>query len=132
MKQGRWTIAAIPLVLLLAGCAGMEGSGDGVASGGSDLITREQLEQAGRANAYEAIEFIRPQWLRARSEQSVLNPTGIQVYLNDSRYGDLQSLRNITTHDIVTIRRYSATAASQRWGPGHSEGVIAVSTRTTQ
>jgi hypothetical protein len=116
------------LLLAIAGCSAAAANG----SAGRDinLLTAEEIAQVNRNTAYEVIELLRPQWLQGRSAQSVLNNDGgIVVYMDDVRYGDINSLRTINVAGVVRMERYTATAASQRWGPGHSEGVIVVSTR---
>ena len=118
----------LPLILLLAaGCS--TAAGGGTLRGDANVIEREDILGSNRGTAYEVVEMLRPQWLRTRSDQSVLRPGGILVYVDDVRYGDLDSLRGINAREIFQMQRYNSTAASQRWGPGHSEGVIYISTR---
>lgn len=119
------------LLLGLAACSSAPGT-RGTIGGDMNVLTQEEIAATGRSNALEVIEYSRPQWLRARSDQSALRSGGIMVYLNETRFGDLSGLRNIASGDIVMMERYTATSASQRWGPGHSEGVIAISTRRTR
>ncbi len=115
------------ILILAAGCAAS--AGGRTLSGNTDLIEREDILGSNRGTAYEVVEMLRPQWLRARSDQSVLREGGILIYVDDVRYGDLNSLRAINAREIFRMQRYNSTAASQRWGPGHSEGVIYISTR---
>ncbi|HEU4995641.1 MAG TPA: hypothetical protein VFT29_12525 [Gemmatimonadaceae bacterium] len=56
-------------------------------------------------------------------------PAGIQVYLDGIRMGGLGELKRIPAQGIHSIRHYTGTEAQTRFGPGHSDGVIAVSTR---
>lgn len=128
MRKPIITAIVFSILLVTAGCAGMAGDGS-VSSGGMDMIQREEVLAANRGSAYEVIEVLRPQWLRMRSEQSVLGEDGILVYVDNVRYGDLDSLRGVNARDIFQVQRFNATAASQRWGPGHSQGVISISTR---
>jgi hypothetical protein len=122
----RRSLLFVALGLVVGACAA---NPEGSVRGSGDIMSREEILAANRGNLYEVIEMSRPQWLRMRSEQSVTRNGGILVYMDDVRYGDLNSLRTIPARDIQQVRRYNATAASQRWGPGHSEGVIAISTR---
>jgi hypothetical protein len=123
--------AWLALLLLLTACsANPEGTGVR-RSGSTDVILQEEIAAVDRSTAYETIEYLRPQWLRTRSDQSALRPGGIVVYLNETRFGDVNSLRQIAARDIQRMERFNTTAASQRWGPGHSEGVILISTRRT-
>jgi hypothetical protein len=116
------------LLLLFAGCAASSGSNT-MRGGNLDRIEREEIIAANRGNAYELLEMIRPQWLRTRSDTSVLSEATILVYVDDVRYGNLESLRTLSPQAIFLMLRYNSTAASQRWGPGHADGVIYISTR---
>jgi len=117
------------LVVALSGCsAGTQSLS--TAGRNLDLISRDEILAANRSTAYEVIEMVRPQWLQQRSVQSVNRQGGgILIYMDVVRYGDIASLRTIDARDLYEMERYRATAASQRWGPGHSDGVIVISTR---
>lgn len=119
----------------------------------ADLIVQEQLRSRTFPNAYTAIEALRGNWLRIRNLNpatgSVINPVGgatgssggaapqvqnmprdnagIQVYIDGVRAGGLEALRAIPVATIYSIRRISGTAAQARFGIGHSDGVIYVS-----
>ena len=126
------TRTRVPLGLLLliaiSGCTAATAANG--ASRDINVITQEEIAQTNRNSVFEVIEMLRPQWLQGRSAQSVNNRDGgIVVYMDDVRYGDLTSLRTINTAGIFRMERFNATAASQRWGPGHSDGVIVISTR---
>ncbi len=126
----RSVVPILAILILAAGCTAATG-GTTIRSN-PDIILREDIIATNRSTAYEVIEMLRPIWLQPRSGQSVNRPGGITVFINDVRYGDIQSMRSIPSVDIHLIQRYSATAASQRWGPGHSEGVIFISTQAIQ
>lgn len=119
--------SCLVLFFLLNSACSMNARGS--IQGGGDTMSREEILDANRGTLYEVVELLRPHWLRMRSDQSVNRPGGIVVYMDDVRFGDLDSLRNMLAREIFEIRRYSATAASQRWGPGHSDGVLEVRTR---
>ena len=53
---------------------------------------------------------------------------GIQVYVDGTRVGGVDALRRLPTMTIFSIRRYTGTEAQTRFGVGHSNGVIAVTT----
>jgi hypothetical protein len=115
-------------LLLVSACSPATRSGT-ITSIGTDVLTRDEIMASGRSNAWDVLEFTRPLWLRERSDQSANRPGGIVVYVDESRFGGLDSLSSIPAREIYYIQRYTTTAASQRWGPGHSEGVIVISTR---
>jgi hypothetical protein len=114
------------LVLILGGCSA---NPEGTVRTNSDVLTRDELLNVNRGNLFEAVELLRPQWLRMRSDQSVNRDGGILVYMDEIRLGNLDALRTVSPTDVQEMRRFNATAASQRWGPGHSEGVIQITTR---
>jgi hypothetical protein len=53
----------------------------------------------------------------------------VKVYLDGSLLGGTESLRQITTRSISTIRYLNGLEASERWGLDHDLGAIVVTTR---
>jgi hypothetical protein len=51
------------------------------------------------------------------------------VYVDGTRYGNLESLRQIVPSGIFSVRYYSPSNAEARFGPGHLLGAIEVTTR---
>lgn len=119
----------------------------------ADLITQEQVASRTFPNAYAAIEALHSNWLRARNLNpptgSVINPqtataattgasptmqpmpreaTGIKVYIDGVRAGNIEALKSIPINTVYSIRRINGTAAQARFGIGHSDGVIYVAT----
>ncbi len=119
----------------------------------ADLITHEQVSSRTFPNAYAAIEALHSNWLRARNLNpptgSVINPptatdkstgasptmqpmpreaTGIKVYIDGVRAGNIEALKSIPINTVYSIRRINGTAAQARFGIGHSDGVIYVAT----
>ncbi len=108
------------------------------ASGGSatklpgrdiSLITRDQIVEYQFRNAFDAVQALHSQWLATRGTDSFSNPTEVLVYLDGTRLGGIQMLRDIATPSIAFIRHYDGITASARWGLDHGQGVIFVSTR---
>lgn len=93
-----------------------------------NVLTREQLLQTGHNNALEAVRALRSNWLLTKGTDSFNSPTQVQVYLDDNQYGGVDSLRGIATNQVKFIRYYDGISASARWGLGHGQGVIYVST----
>lgn len=81
-------------------------------------------------NAYDIVRQLRPEWLNSRPP-TVFGQTGPQtvpVYLDDFRYGEIESLRGIHLQTISSIRFVPPSIATARWGTGHVAGVIQVIT----
>ena len=119
------------LVVLLALCAACATAGSPGASGprkDRDLLSREQIRDTGYNNALDAVQALRSNWLRPKGTDSFAAPTQVQVYLDNNRLGGVETLRGIATSQISYIRYYDGVTASGRWGLGHGQGVIYVST----
>ena len=94
----------------------------------ADVITAEELERANIGNAYHAIERLRPRFLRVRGPSSVANASAdrVIVYVDNTRMGYVDVLREIQADDIREIRYLSASDATSRFGTGHTAGAILV------
>ena len=111
----------------------------------SNQIVREELQGAQAANAYELIQALRPQWLREKGHETIrtqqaerpngrgrievattADEPGIIVYINDSRFGDVDSLRDIPVTGLGSLEFISPAKATMRWGSGHTKGAIVV------
>lgn len=92
------------------------------------VITIDQIQERGFGNAYEAVEALRATWLIERPD-GLNSERHIQAYLDNSRLGGVQMLRQITTSQIASIRYIDAATAINRWGVDHGMGVIMVVSR---
>jgi hypothetical protein len=116
------------LSLLVAACAARTPSGQGPLPD-RDVLTQADLVEHHFATAYEAVQALRPNWMQVRGANTLLNPQNqVIVYLNDTRLGGVDTLKQITTPAIVTIRHLDGIAATARWGLDHGQGVILVTT----
>jgi len=117
----------IAVTFPLASCAAR------VASGSTprrpNLITAAQLEEAesDAQNLWEVIQRLRPNWLvsRAATMRERIDPV---VYVDGTRFGEVESLREIPVTGVMAILRVSAQDATLLYGTGHAGGIIAVST----
>ena len=113
------------------GSPSMYSSSTLTASRSSDALECGEIQSARVDNAYEAVVRFRPEFLRPRGAPAATDPNGAapMVYVNGVREGGPEMLRTIPVAAIVEVRYLSATAASDRFGPLHPGGVIAVRTR---
>lgn len=117
--------------------------------GRRSVITRASIQASGVTNAYELISGLRPEWLRAErgvnqwSESARGSGSGmgsaarvditpgeptIVVYLNTSRLGGLDALRDVPIYDLQQAEFIGPQEAVTRYGTGHAHGVIRLST----
>lgn len=119
-------------------------AGTGAAGSDRDLILRDEIRESSAANVYELVRTLRPQWLRARGTQNLPAKIGsegtgagvgealgqeVVVYLDNARMGGRSALQGISLSSVQYIRRFDAAAATHRWGAGHTQGAILVSTQ---
>lgn len=125
----RW-LGTLLLASLVTGCAS---GGAGGPRMDRNLLTRDQIVETNRQNAFEVVESLRSNWLRTRGPTSLMSGDAqVQVYLDDNRLGGVEALRTISTSMIQYIRWYDGIAATGRWGLDHGAGVIYVSTRAQE
>lgn len=112
--------------LMSVGCGTTGSGGSGL---DANLVTREEIDEEGPANAYQIVQALRPLWLEKRGATSFYNEGEIRVYLDGSSLGGLESLRGIHSDNIESITFLDERRASLRFGPGHEHGVIHVITK---
>lgn len=122
---------ASTLLLLLAlsagACATTGGSGGG---GSSDTLTGEELIAARHTDLVEALQNLRPTWIRGRGTNSVSYSSEVVVFLNGAPYGTVSDLRGIPVDAVLDVRYLSAAEAGARYGTlAGSSGLILVRTR---
>jgi hypothetical protein len=116
-------------VSILIGCMGCAGASTGARPRFDfSVLTHEQLDERNYQNVLEAVQTLRANWLNERGPDSFASPSRIWVYLDNTRMGGVQSLAQIPTRSISSVRRVSGIDATARWGIGHSAGVISVMT----
>jgi hypothetical protein len=109
------------------------------------VITREEINGAGAANAYELVRSLRKEWLMPRGlnsfresargsadfgEEMVVVPGAdhVIVYLDNARLGGTQYLAEVALETIGRVEFIEPSQATFRWGTGHAHGVILVTT----
>ncbi|HUQ99909.1 MAG TPA: hypothetical protein VM166_10670 [Gemmatimonadaceae bacterium] len=118
------------LFVVLACLACASASNPGRVMRDPNLLTKEEIASAHASNAYDAINALRPGFLRYRGQTTITgSDTGYpRVYLDRQAYGELSSLKNLEVGNIRSIRYYNAAEASTRFGLGNASGAIEVTT----
>lgn len=114
------------LVLFAAACASSSGPRTTSGTGDPDVITEAELARFSTQPVRQAIERLRPRFLRTRGPSSITRADAdvIVVYMGNTRMGSLEFLDQITTSEIREVRYLNATDASQRFGTNHTSGAI--------
>lgn len=124
------TAATSAALCFAAACAPRQTAGR-APSGDRNQISQDEILKNHFNDAYSAVESLRPAWLSVRGMESLSAPTPVWVYVDNTRRGGVDELREIAPTLIEYIRHYDAPAANARWGAGHNAGVIFVSLRPT-
>jgi hypothetical protein len=118
----------VAIAVLVVGSACTHLRGDGARSD-RNTITKEQLTKNHFVTVYDAVESLRGNWLQTRGTDSFQSPTQVRVYLDNTMYGGVESMRTIATNTISFVRWFDGVSATARWGLDHGAGVIYISSR---
>lgn len=122
------SMAVVAVVLASGACASTGSSDLGSAAG---AITGEQLLATNQNNLFQALQNLRPQWLRSRGSTSLSSPTRVMLFVNESPYGTVNDLSNIPIDAVRDIRFLTASEAGSRYGTAAgSGGLLLLRTRS--
>jgi hypothetical protein len=120
------------------------------------LITAEEIAEAGVNTAYEAVQKLRSDWLRAGQRQMTVysragggsdsprpqDETGslsdassrgvkLAVFVDGTELGGAEELQRIQSNRIEEMRYLSGSDAQQQYGSRYAAGVIQVKLKTS-
>lgn len=104
MKASGLTACAVVSILALTsiGCGGYMQSG-GAAGMDNNVITREELVAAQAGDLYQAVERLRPLWLRSRGVRSLTATTEIAIIRDGVYFGPIETLRTIPAEQVSRL-----------------------------
>jgi hypothetical protein len=113
------------VALLAAGC-GTPGRAGNLDT--STVITEQELSRVDVATAYEAVQRLRPDFLRPRGAVSIRNQRASLpvVYVAGIRQGGPETLRNVRLGDVLEIHYLNSVDATTRYGTDHVGGAIII------
>lgn len=115
------------LLLLAVGLSGCSGMSESSSDGDPRVISQEEIQDIGDVgDAYTLIQHYEPQWLEKRGRSSINRTADVVVYIENSRQGGPETLRQISVSNVDKIRFMSASDASMEYGSGHDNGAIIV------
>ena len=119
------------LLLLTTAIVACTRASNSPTGGNRDVITEDEIAAASVVTAYEAVQKLRGNFLSNRGKTTILGKSSPMpvVYLDGVRYGEIQTLRNISATQVQSIRLYRAWDAQQRYGNDVMGGVIEVTTK---
>jgi hypothetical protein len=128
MNIGQRAYLSLSLVLL-AGCASAKHQPAGMTD---NVITRRELEAAGSVTTYDAVQRLRPYYLRDRGAVTLVNGsahTRPVVFIDMQEYGEVESLRTLQASRVEQVRFFPGQQAVTTFGSTYGAGVIQLTMR---
>lgn len=119
------------LIAVLACASGGSGSGS-LPAQDRNVITDTELTSVNSSSLYDAIEKLRPHFLRSRGSSGLSGESSSDfaaVYVDGRPYGDIGSLRSLVPAQLSQVRYYDAISAQQKFGITSGSGVIDVTVK---
>jgi hypothetical protein len=127
LSVSRGLVGAVVLLAVTAACARSK-PGQHTPAPSHEVLTSADLQGQGFSTVLEAIESLRGNWLEKHGTNSFRTPSEIKVYVDGTMLGGIDQLNTIPLASVVYIRHYDGVTATARWGVGHGNGVIYIST----
>lgn len=128
--RARGTTRLLPAPLLLAlalSCCGGGAVGSAATRGDRNLLTAEDLQEVATLTVYEAIERLRPGWLRLRGVTSARTPGDLlPAVMVDESQQDFDILHSLRAGNVESLRIMDGPDATTRYGTGFVNGIIHV------
>ena len=95
-----------------------------------NLITAEEIATKSAQTLYDAVRALRPAWMMRARPTALMpqNEGGLLVYVDGTRFGNIETLRQLVPGIAQAVRYYSPSDAEAHFGPGHLNGAIEVIT----
>ena len=118
-------LMALLVLTSVAGCHSLQ-SADGPAHFDRNHIPFEEIQHVSLATAYDLVQAQRTSWLRERHRPYRRTNEAVAVYLDGTYFGGKESLRNLATDDILSLRRIRPEDTLRLLGRDHPNGAILV------
>jgi len=91
-----------------------------------NVVTREELAEVGSGSVYDAIVRRHGLFLKDRGRTSIYgkNIPRAVVFIGDTEYGVIETMRNLPAERYESVRYYPDTEASAKFGSQYMGGVI--------
>jgi hypothetical protein len=91
-----------------------------------NVVTREELAEVGSGSVYDAIVRRHGLFLKDRGRTSIYgkNIQRAVVFIADTEYGVIETMRNLPADRYEMVRYYPDTEASAKFGSQYMGGVI--------
>lgn len=131
MRVSRGVVGGLLLAVLLSGCVpGRQGRP--VESGGRYVITQAELDGVAANTLYDAVQKLRPHFLRNRSATAHGRNPGrrLMLYVNGEQMDSVDDMRRLAPGGVMEVRFYEPQLANTYFARyNNAGGAIAVTLR---
>jgi len=126
VRRSLFAAVLVP-ALVVYGCAS---SGTSRTQYSADVITQEQINAYEGDSVYLLIRSLHATWLQERGRVSLRRSAPVVIYIDGiPQYNGVEALKNLRPPEVQEIRHLDSRQATTRFGTGHSNGAILVTTR---
>jgi hypothetical protein len=121
--------AILSVMVVLGAANACASAGAGAASPATktspNLITAAEIDAGDFRSAYDVVQRLRPNWFTkaAGGSQAIGGGSGLLVYLDNTRMGGVEALRDLTPGGIQSLEYMDASTAQSKL-PGIGSSVI--------
>jgi hypothetical protein len=98
-----------------------------------EVLTEQEIAATNvTSHALDLVRRLRPEWLRNRGSSDQPDNDGsreVQVWYNGRQLGNTDTLREISTSQVIEMRWVDPIQARSMYGPGNGRGVISITGR---
>lgn len=116
----------VHVALLSSACATSGPTRCPLPAASHSAVSAAELRATGAGDLLEAVRRARPAFLRGRVAGFDGGPV---VYVDGIRMGPAARLREVPLPDVSSVSHVAGLDATTRWGVGHGEGAVLVTTR---
>jgi hypothetical protein len=123
---------SIVLALAVAGQFACVSTQRRPATAGIDSIGEDEIEAMHAASAYDVVSRTHGEYLHSRGRQSMDSrtpPIPAHVFVDDTYYGDIDTLKTVPASQLAEVRFYQSYEAQYKFGSGHMGGVVQLITK---
>jgi len=124
MRSWFFPFAFAALLALVIGIGGCASGGAGGGTGNPNSLGAEQLADVQQLDLQQAIQRLRPRWLRGRA-----GATPSVVVDGTMRPEGVSALQAIRVSEVQELAFLSSSDATMRYGTGNTGGAIIVTTK---
>lgn len=120
-------LGVLAVVLAVSGCSRAAAVAE---TGDRNFISSAEIRSSNVTSAYDVIAKLRAHYLRSRGPNSIMlrQQAYATVFLDDTEFGAISTLRSIAASSVSEIRFLEGSAATTQFGSKYVAGVIQVFT----